>query len=158
MIFSPEKIISQNHACTLTTIISIESFISENSGQYSRTQLWKNLPKKVMYQSYKVVLEYLEYQGKIYFKDSKIFWNTNFEVFNIANFPDTAHLPTLTTLSKVEEFIFKQSNKFSKTELWKNLPKKVMYQSYKLVLEYLQNSGLITIEKRKVVHRGDSNE
>lgn len=72
MIFSPEKFSSQNHKCTLNTILSIEYFIQENSGLYSKTELWNSLPKKIMYQSYKVVLEYLAYSNQIKVEGRKV--------------------------------------------------------------------------------------
>ncbi len=36
-----------------------EKFIKDNSGEYKIYQLWKNLPKKVMYQTYKIIIAYL---------------------------------------------------------------------------------------------------
>ncbi|MBN2127265.1 MAG: hypothetical protein JW703_02625 [Candidatus Diapherotrites archaeon] len=35
----------------------------------------------------------------------------------------------------------------TKTELWRNLPKKMMYQTFNVVLDYLEESGKIIIEK-----------
>ncbi|MCR4327069.1 MAG: hypothetical protein NUV46_00630 [Nanoarchaeota archaeon] len=43
----------------LDTVLMVERFIDENSGEYKVYQLWKNLPKKVMYQTYKIILSYL---------------------------------------------------------------------------------------------------
>ena len=43
----------------LDTVMMIEKFIKENSGEYKVYQLWKNLPKKVMYQTYQVIIAYL---------------------------------------------------------------------------------------------------
>jgi len=50
----------------------------KNPGTYNRTELWKNLPKKVMWQTYLVILEYLESINKIAFdKYGKVayIWN-----------------------------------------------------------------------------------
>lgn len=43
----------------LDTVLMVEEFIKENSGEFKVYQLWKNLPKKVMYQTYKVIIAYL---------------------------------------------------------------------------------------------------
>jgi hypothetical protein len=43
----------------------VEKFIRENSNQYSRRKLWEKLPKKVMWQTFLVILEYLHDLGKI---------------------------------------------------------------------------------------------
>jgi hypothetical protein len=155
MIFCPEENISQNHACTLNTITNIEQFIKNHSGQFSKTELWENLPKKIMYQSYKVVLDFLIYSNKIQILGRKVTWILKDENFDINSYSAQNHAPTLTTISNILEFISQNSGQFSKTELWENLPKKIMYQSYKVVLGYLTESNLIRIEKRKVIFGGD---
>ncbi len=43
----------------LDTVIMVEKFIEDYSGEFKVYQLWKNLPKKVMYQTYKIILAYL---------------------------------------------------------------------------------------------------
>ncbi|PIN75922.1 hypothetical protein COV18_01945 [Candidatus Woesearchaeota archaeon CG10_big_fil_rev_8_21_14_0_10_37_12] len=63
---------------TLDTVLMVEKAIEEFSGEFNRTELWKNLPKKVMWQTYLVVLEYLENINKIAVdKEGKIayIWN-----------------------------------------------------------------------------------
>jgi hypothetical protein len=50
---------------TLGTVLMIEKRIEENSGEFNQTELWKNLPKKVMWQTYLVVLDYLQSINKI---------------------------------------------------------------------------------------------
>ena len=52
---------------TLGTVLMIERTIEEYSGEFNRTELWKKLPKKVMWQTYLVVLDYLETINKIAF-------------------------------------------------------------------------------------------
>ena len=44
---------------TLDTVLMVEKAIEKSSGEFNRRQLWKNLPKKVMWQTYLVVLDYL---------------------------------------------------------------------------------------------------
>ena len=63
---------------TLDTVMMVEKFIDNNSGEYNRTEIWKNLPKKVMWQTFLVILDYLESINKIAFdKGGKIayIWN-----------------------------------------------------------------------------------
>lgn len=63
------------HSPTLDTIQMIEKTIEKYSGEYGKFQLWKKLPKSVMYQTYQLVLKYLEESNKIGFaKNSKIVW------------------------------------------------------------------------------------
>lgn len=52
---------------TLETVLMVEKTIEKYSGEYNRTQLWKNLPKKVMWQTFLVILDYLESTNKIAF-------------------------------------------------------------------------------------------
>lgn len=50
---------------TLDTVLMIERTIDEYSGEFNRTEIWKKLPKKVMWQTYLVVLDYLQSINKI---------------------------------------------------------------------------------------------
>jgi len=50
---------------TLGTVLMVEKFIDDNSGEYNYTELWKKLPKKVMWQTYLVILDYLQSINKI---------------------------------------------------------------------------------------------
>jgi hypothetical protein len=52
---------------TLETVLMIERTIEEYSGEFNRTEIWKKLPKKVMWQTYLTVLSYLEDINKIAF-------------------------------------------------------------------------------------------
>ena len=63
---------------TLDTVLMVEKTINEYSGEFNRTELWKKLPKKVMWQTFLVILDYLESINKIAFdKEGKIayIWN-----------------------------------------------------------------------------------
>ena len=53
------------HSPQLDTIRMVEEFIQEHSGEYKRRALWENLPKKMMYQTFKTIIEYLDESGKI---------------------------------------------------------------------------------------------
>ena len=66
---------------TLQTVLMVEKFIDDNSGEYKKTELWKNLPKKVMWQTFQVIMEYLESINKIvYDREGFIvyIWNPEF--------------------------------------------------------------------------------
>ena len=55
----------------LDTVIMIEKAITKSGGDYNARQLWKKLPKKVMWQTYMATLDYLEYSGKILIDNEK---------------------------------------------------------------------------------------
>jgi len=56
----------------------VEKAIQEFSGELGKYQLWKNLPKKMMYQTFQVILSYLEESGKIFIdKEGLIVWTYN---------------------------------------------------------------------------------
>ena len=57
------------------------------------------------------------------------------------------HSPTLESVIMVEKIIQKYSQECGKYQLWKKLPKKMMYQTFLLILDYLENSGKIFIDK-----------
>lgn len=66
---------------TLQTVLMVEKFIEENSGEYKKTDLFKNLPRKVMWQTFQVIMEYLESVYKIvYDKEGYVvyIWNPEF--------------------------------------------------------------------------------
>ena len=50
---------------TLDTVLMVEKTVEEYSGEFNRTELWKKLPKKVMWQTYLVILDYLQEINKI---------------------------------------------------------------------------------------------
>ncbi len=49
----------------LDTVLKIEEFIKEKDGEYRKKQLWSKLPKKIMYQTFSIVIDYLLISGKI---------------------------------------------------------------------------------------------
>ena len=57
------------------------------------------------------------------------------------------HSPTLGSVIMVEKAIQKYSQECGKYQLWKKLPKKMMYQTFQTILDYLENSGKIMIDK-----------
>ena len=69
---------------------------------------------------------------------------------NTATFPrdgtDILRYPRLDTVLMVEEFIKKHDGEFMKKKLWESLPKKMMYQTFCVVLDYLVYSRKISID------------
>jgi len=57
------------------------------------------------------------------------------------------HSPTLDSVIMVEETIQKYSQECGKYQLWKKLPRKMMYQTFLVILNYLQESGKIIVDK-----------
>lgn len=52
---------------TLQTVLMVEKFIENHSGEYKKTELFNSLPKKVMWQTFQIIMEYLESIHKIVF-------------------------------------------------------------------------------------------
>lgn len=57
---------------TLDTVLMVEGVIEKYSGELNRTEIWKKLPKKVMWQTYLVVIDYLQSINKIAISDNDI--------------------------------------------------------------------------------------
>ncbi len=57
------------------------------------------------------------------------------------------HYPQLDTVLMVEEFIREHSGEFKKKNLWENLPRKMMYQTFCVVFDYLSDSGKIAVDR-----------
>lgn len=58
--------------------------------------------------------------------------------------------PRLDTVLMVEQELFTNSEK-TITEIWRALPKKVMWTTFVTILDYLEYSGKIHVEKDKTV-------
>lgn len=57
------------------------------------------------------------------------------------------HSPTLESVRMVERTIKKHSQEYTKYQLWKKLPKKMMYQTYCQIFDYLFESHKIMVDK-----------
>ena len=69
------------HSPRLDTVLMVESFIREHGGEYKKRALWENLPKKMMYQTFSVIIRYLQDSGKIAIdSEKKICWIYNPEL------------------------------------------------------------------------------
>lgn len=63
------------HYPQLDSVLMVEKFIYDNSGEFRKKQLWTSLPKKMMYQTFSLIIDYLLYSGKIAVdKEGKIGW------------------------------------------------------------------------------------
>ncbi|MDP2926221.1 MAG: hypothetical protein Q8N99_07630 [Nanoarchaeota archaeon] len=49
----------------LDTVIMVDNFIKEHSGEYKKTDLFNKLPKKMMWGTFNVILSYLVENNKI---------------------------------------------------------------------------------------------
>jgi len=66
---------SELHYPRLDTVLMVEGRIKRARSYLSRVQLWKSLPKKVQYQTFCTILDYLADSRKIIFtRDRKILW------------------------------------------------------------------------------------
>ena len=62
------------HYPKLDSILMVEKAIQESKDYPTRMELWKSLPKQMQYQTFKLILEYLENSNKIQFEKDKIIW------------------------------------------------------------------------------------
>ena len=67
------------------------------------------------------------------------------------------HEPKLDTLLMVEKAIMDADEYPTRTELWKSLPRKMQYQTFKRILDYLEASGKIAFDKTKIIYTGVNN-
>ena len=63
MQFNIENIITRSPR--LETVIMVEKFIKENSGEFRKTELFNRLPKKIMWGTFNIILKYLWDNNKI---------------------------------------------------------------------------------------------
>lgn len=71
--FRPEKAVLRYPR--LDTVLMVEEAVQKAKGDMTITELWKKLPKKVMWQTFLTILSYLEYSGKVAItKDRHVIW------------------------------------------------------------------------------------
>jgi len=69
------------HYPQLDTVLMVEEFIKQHSGEFKKRQLWENLPRKMMYQTFCVIFDYLMASGKMVTdREGKIAWIWNPEL------------------------------------------------------------------------------
>lgn len=74
-------------------------------------------------------------------------YNQQFTVESMRKKLQIIHYPRLDTVMMIEDAIRSAKEYPTKAELLRHLPKKVMYQTFNLVLEYLQISNKIIVTK-----------
>lgn len=67
------------------------------------------------------------------------------------------HEPRLNTIFMVEEAIINFEDHPKRMELWRSLPKKVQYQTFQRILEYLEASNRIIYNSDRIVYTGVNN-
>jgi hypothetical protein len=67
------------------------------------------------------------------------------------------HEPQLDTILMVEKAIIEAKEHPTKTALWKSLPKQMQYQTFKRVMDYLEASGKVIYDNRKIIYTGVNN-
>ena len=67
------------------------------------------------------------------------------------------HEPQLDTIMMVEKAILDAEDYPTRLELWKSLPRKVQYQTFKHILEYLEASGKIVFNNKRIIYTGVNN-
>lgn len=71
-IFKPRNILRYPR---LDTVLMVEEAIQKAKDYPTKTKLWKSLPKKMMYQTFNTIIDYLQYSGKLLIeKDGSIIW------------------------------------------------------------------------------------
>lgn len=65
----------------------------------------------------------------------------------IAATKNILHYPQLDTVLMVEETIKKHGGEFKKKSLWQHLPRKMLYQTYCVIFDYLLESVKIAVDK-----------
>ena len=59
----------------LDTVLMVEKHIQEHDGEFKKKALWEDLPKKMMYQTFSLIIDYLLYSRKISIdSEGKIGW------------------------------------------------------------------------------------
>lgn len=70
---------------------------------------------------------------------------------------EVLHEPQLNTVLMVEKAILDADDYPTRMQLWKNLPRKVQYQTFKRILNYLEASGKITFDGKRIIYTGVNN-
>ena len=67
------------------------------------------------------------------------------------------HEPKLNTIMMVEKAILDAEEYPTRMELWRSLPRRVQYQTFKRILDYLEASGKIAFNDRRIIYTGVDN-
>ena len=67
------------------------------------------------------------------------------------------HEPQLDTILMVEKAIMEAEEYPTRMQLWRSLPKKMQYQTFQRILAYLEASGKIAFDTRRIIYTGVNN-
>lgn len=67
-VFSPRNL---DRYPRLDTVLMVEKALYRHKSDKTVTEIWKLLPKKVLWTTYTTILDYLEYSGKIHIENDK---------------------------------------------------------------------------------------
>ena len=67
------------------------------------------------------------------------------------------HEPKLDTILMVEKAILEAEEYPTRMELWRSLPRKVQYQTFKRILDLLEAHGQIAFNGRRIIYTGVNN-
>lgn len=59
---------------------------------------------------------------------------------------EVLHYPQLDSVLMVEDFLQNMLDNYTKKQVWLKLPKKMMYQTFCVILDYLERSNKITYD------------
>jgi len=62
------------HFPKLDSILMVEGAIQNSEDYPTRMELWRSLPRQMQYQTFKLILDYLERSNKIMLQGDKIIW------------------------------------------------------------------------------------
>ena len=71
---------------------------------------------------------------------------------------EVLHQPRMDTILMVEKAILESEDYLARTELWRSLPRKIQYQTFKHILAYLEASGKIAFNSKKIIYTGVNNQ
>jgi len=68
------------------------------------------------------------------------------------------HNPSLKTLLMVETTLMGSEEHPTRMELYRSLPRKVEYQTFKTALDYLEAHGVLIFNSKTIVYTGSNND
>ena len=85
-----QRILKSARYPNLQTVLMVEKFIKDNSMFYTKRQVFENLPKKMLWGTFRIIIDYLEETLKIIIDDDGIIsyiWNPEL-IERIKNMPE----------------------------------------------------------------------
>lgn len=148
-----KKAIKDSRSPNLTTILMVEKLLIISLKPLSLAEIKQKLPRKVMHQTLRLILEYLWESGKISYTPRGVLWQTEKKFTTIKS---NYRMPNLATILMVEKTLKRSLRAVSIPQLKKILPRQVMHQTLKITLAYLWKSKKIeyTPDGIKVISTG----